>query len=454
MTDRNVILNRLRTVPWWVLTCWIAVSGCGNAILPSNELAIMNARIVRLLGNEPSELVSIVTRGDSIVSIEPSGGRTFAPAPNVIDAQGGFVTPGLVDMHVHVRHARELELYLGSGITTLRNMNGRFGTPIAWRDSLSRGLLRGPRFITASPVLTDEFDGYQYDVDGPDTARALVRRFHDEGFDLIKIYHLADASVRAIVDEAARVGIPVAGHIPLPNADLATTLALGMVSLEHLDEFVGPGFSGVSDYARIPDVARQLADAHVTVGTILAQWRAVNRGLDDPDWFVSDSLVRTATRYYGEEGRTQLERLAADMRSRDDESRAGDRSDFDFLFALVRGLDVAGVNIVASTDSHQPLAPAGEALFNELELLVEAGLTPVAALRAATYNAARALGTTSRSGSVAVSNQADLLLLDDDPTADISALRRPRGLVARGVWYDATQLERLRTPRPDARPDS
>ena len=420
-----------------------ALFACGPDPLPPHDLALTNVHLVGLTGSEPNGLHTVFLQGDTIVALEPVARHTLEDAPNVIDAEGRYVMPGLVDPHVHVREARELKLYLAAGITTIRNMNGGFGAALAWRDSLASGELIGPRFITSSPTLFDGAPGYSYHVDGPQRARELVRQFSDEGYDLIKVYQLAEPSVRALVDEAATLGIPVAGHIPLPTADLETVLELGFVSLEHLDEFVGPGFGGLVDYDRIPEVADRLAAADVTIGTILSQWRAVSRSLDAPDWLLTDSLIERATFYFGDEGPAQLQEMAEDMRARTEEDRSRDRSDFDFLFALLRALDERGVNIVASTDAHQVLAPAGEGLWNEIEILVEAGLTEAAALRAVTLNTARALGTEDRAGSVAVGMQADLVVIERDPLHDLGALRRPWGVAVQGSWLDRARLDEL-----------
>jgi len=427
----------------WIALAAAGVLACGADAVPAHDLALTNVHLVTLTGEEPTVLLDVFVRGDTIVAVRPAGRRAPDGEADVIDAGGRFVLPGLVDPHVHVRESRELKLFLAAGITTVRNMNGAFGSALAWRDSLAAGTLVGPRFVTASPTLFDGAPEYRYHVDGPDRARELVRQFAADGYDLVKVYQLAEPTVRALVDEAGRVGIPVAGHIPLPQAELETVLDLGFVSLEHLDEFVGPGFGGRTDRNRIPQVAHLISAADVAVGTILSQWRAVNRGLDDPDWLLQDSLVERATYYFGDDGRESLRAMADDMRSRSDEDRARDRSDFDFLFALLRALDERGVVIVASTDAHQALAPAGEGLWNEIDILAEAGLSRDAALRAVTVNPARLLGTEGRAGTVAVGKQADLVILDGDPLLDLGTLRRPWGVVARGAWLDRARLDIL-----------
>jgi hypothetical protein len=347
-------------------------------------------------------------------------------------------------MHVHVREEAELALYVASGITTVRNMNGNFGEPLLWRGRIDAGELIGPRFVTSSPTLFDGSPEYQWHVASPDQARELARTFKDDGYDLIKVYHLEEPTYLALADEAAQLGLPLAGHYPVPTGSLDLILSSGMTSIEHLDELVLPAFGGRSDYERIPEVVEAIRASGVTIGTILSQWESVGRGLDDPAWLTNDSLMATALRYFGDEGRKRLEGMVTDFEGRDQASIDADRSDFEFLFALLRALAEAGVPIVASTDAHQVLAPAGEALPNELELFVRAGLSPYQALRAATVTPAVALGMSDQIGTLAPGKSADLVLFPENPLERIEALRSPSGVMLRGGWLGPEAVDSLR----------
>lgn len=422
----------------------LAISGCGPEAPPPGTIAITDVHVIAMDGSDPRPGATVLVRDGRVDAVVDDAEVRLGDGHVVIDGGGGYLLPGLTDMHVHVREVEELGLYLAAGITTVRNMNGRFGDALEWKARIARGELRAPRFVTATPTLLDEMPSYPWHVDGPDAARELVRRFEAEGYDMIKVYHLQEPTVRALVDEAATRDIPVVGHIPVPSLELPAVLELGFASLDHLDEFVGPGFGGESDYGRIPEVVEGIRASGVTVGTILSQWEAVNRALDDPAFLESDSILSVARRYFGEEGPERARAVAMDFRSRDDADRDRDRSDFEFLFALLRALDRAGVNVVAATDAHQILAPAGESLHNELELFVRAGLSPTAALETATTNAARALGNEDVAGTIAPGKNADLVLVEGNPLEDVGALRAPRGVMLRGEWLDRRALADLR----------
>lgn len=421
----------------------VGAAACGGEAVPRGAVVIENVHALPMVGSGTLERASVVVVDGRIEAIGPDLRLRTRGAARVIDGQGGYVLPGLIDPHVHVRKPEELGLYLASGITTVRNMNGNFGDPLTWRGEIEAGQRLGPRFITASPVLTDEIPDYRWGVEGPDHARRLVRQFAADGYDLIKVYHLREPTFFALVEEAAEVGIPVAGHYPVPTAEPARILATHMVSIEHLDELVAPAFGGASDYDGIPDLVEEIRASGVAIGTVLAQWEGVNRALDDPGFLRSDSLVATATRYFGDDGVEQLNRMAEDFASRDEASRGDLRSDFPFLFALLRALDEAGVPLLASTDAHQALAPAGEALHNELDLFVRADLAPYAALRAATVYPAMALGLADEVGTLEEGKSADLVLVSENPLDDPATLRRPVGVMVRGEWLDRQRLDSL-----------
>lgn len=420
--------------------------GCGPDAPGGGAFALTNVRVIPMDRDGPYVIEDgvVLVRDGIIESVGASTAVPISDASRVIDGRGGYVVPGLVDMHVHVREPTELALYVASGITTVRNMNGNFGEPLVWRSRIDAGDLLGPRFVTSGPTLFDGSPEYRWHVASPQQARELARAFKRDGFDLIKVYHLEEPTYLALADEAAQLGLPVAGHYPVPTGELDVILSSGMRSIEHLDELVLPAFGGRSDYERIPEVVEAIRASGVTIGTILAQWESVGRGLDDPAWLTNDSLVTTAVRYFGEEGPERLEDMVADFETRDQSSLDADRSDFEFLFALLRALAEAGVPIVASTDAHQVLAPAGEALSNELELFVRAGLSTHQALRSATVTPAATLGMSERIGTLTPGKSADLVLLDGSPLERIGVLRSPRGVMLRGSWLGPVALDSLR----------
>jgi imidazolonepropionase-like amidohydrolase len=237
-------------------------------------------------------------------------------------------------------------------------------------------------------------------VTSPAAARAEVRRQATEGWDFIKVYNRLRPDVYdAVLAEAGEAGIPVIGHVPLA-ADIERASAGGQASVEHLTgiaEAVADG-RGPAGWLRLDE------DAAATVAQRLAE-----RGV-----WVCPTL-------------TILAHLADRNLSPSDAGRAREHQ-----ARMVAALYDAGVPLLAGTDAGIDVVPAGSTLAVELELLVEAGLSPFAALRTATSEAARFLGIGDVSGTVEVGRRADLALLTANPLEDIRAVREPVGLVQRG----------------------
>jgi imidazolonepropionase-like amidohydrolase len=292
-------------------------------------------------------------------------------------------------MHTHVTGGRTLRAALAHGVTTVRNMRGD-ARHLAWRRELERGERFGPRLVTAGPQLSGVGDA------APDVvvvanareARDAVREQAAAGFDFVKVYEgLTLAEHHAVLEEASRLGLPVAGHVSR-QVGIYATLASGQASVEHAEELT-QGAGGPQ-----PATLRAL----------------VARARGSATW-----ICPTLT----------LHRLFSP------------REDHAFRQRLVAALHRAGVGVLAGSDA----APAG--LAQELAELVEAGLTPYQALRSATADAARFLGRAHEFGSVAVGLGADLLLVERNPLFELGALDAPSGVVARGRWLDARRLERL-----------
>jgi imidazolonepropionase-like amidohydrolase len=332
---------------------------------------------------------TLVVRNGRIESLGPRASVDVPWNAIRIEGEGHFVLPGLVDMHTHVTGARTLRSALAHGVTTVRNMRGDV-RHLAWRRELERGERLGPRLVTAGPLLagTGQAAPDVVVVRSASEARAAVREQAGAGFDFVKVYEgLTPTSHRAVLEEAHQLGLPVAGHVS-GAVGIYDTLASGQASVEHAEELT-QGAGG-----------RELA----TLRALVARARG------GAAW-----ICPTLT----------LHRLFSP------------REDHAFRQRLVAALHAAGVGILAGTDA----APAG--LAQELAELVEAGLTPYQALRAATVDAALFLGRADEFGSVAVGLGADLLVVERDPLLELGALQEPVAVVARGRWLDARRLGRL-----------
>lgn len=407
-------LSGRRTRVPFCSTIALVVAGCagdpmsappstGEVPLPplvSGDLAIVGVGVVSMRSPDAVEDQTVLVRDGIIAVVAPSATVEVPAGTPVIDGRDLWLMPGLIDMHVHLRRD-DLSAYAQAGITTVRNM---------WGTSAVRTLMEEaaagaphPTIYSAAPGLDGSPAAWPGTVlvNDPDEAAAAVGRLSEDGWNFIKIYNQLQPTVLdEILKEAEQVGVRVVGHVPLAS-DVDAATAGGLVSIEHLTgiaEAVADGRSPRGwlslDQDRLRDVASLLADRAVWVC---------------PTLVVLDHLARSQL--------SASEAAAARLNQQ----------------AAVAALHEAGVPLLAGTDAGIDLVSPGTSLTRELELLVEAGLTPYQALTSATSEPARFLGRGTGLGMVAEGMQADLVLLSANPLVDIAAVRLPVGLVQRGL---------------------
>jgi imidazolonepropionase-like amidohydrolase len=382
------------------------------------------------------------------------------PGAEVIEGHGRTLLPGLIDCHVHAGEVRALSQALAFGVTTELDM---FSDPelaaqrrslAAQRDDVADirtavqgATAAGGTFSRIAPELPT--------VAGPQDAAAFVQAQAEHGADYLKVYledsawygspALSAATVRALVAAAHDRGMLAVAHAD--SAAMAHMfIEAGGDGLAHVlgDLDLTPGF--VAELRRRP--AFVIATLRATA--VLSAAHATEIEADQRDLARHPRLGP----YLDERTRAVFTRpgLLADARARGAKAACrGGRLDFDSALRSVTALSQAGIQVLAGTDANYPEKQDGNAILNayaghgialhhELELLVRAGLPPATALAAATSVPAQVFGLADR-GRVARGLRADLLLVDGDPCADITATRN-----IAAVWRNGTRLRRTRRP--------
>ncbi len=412
------------------------------------DLAIRHARIVHGDGHVTPSATILIAAG-RIARVDATPAADGVQARREIEAAGRTVVPGLIDTHVHLEPWM-LAPFLKFGVTTVRDVHntpdyvfalGRDDSPMHPRVVASGALLDGPRSSWRDALIVDDLT----------SARSAVRRQVDAGADLIAIEtRLKPSLVAIIVQEANARGVPVAAHLGATTATEAATL--GVASIEQLsgiaesastnpdrlrnahDDFFGGWTASELEWSvlapgSLERVAGTLIERSVTIVPTLALHEAY-ANLDDPGLATNPSLVEmpVEARWTAEDAR----RLMASARWTSD-TLSKFRATLPVLQRFVRGYWRLGGRVAAGTDTGRQFIAPGASLHRELELYVGAGLTPAAALRTATIDAAALLGVANQTGTVEVGKDADLCLVDGDPLADIRALRRISAVVRKGV---------------------
>lgn len=403
---------------------------------------------------------TVIVRDGHIAVIGPAAAGVPSNALR-IDGRGRYLTPGLVDAHVHLEYFDEpsvLGLFVANGITSVRNMDGR-PYLLEWKRRTASSELLGPTIYTAGPILDGDppaRDDHTV-VRDPTAARVAVARQDSAGYDFVKVYrNLAPDAYRAILEAARDRGLAVAGHVPT-RVSLRDVLTSTHWSIEHLsdfDELIEAETSPVRgryhwskqylampvDSALISEAATGAAASGVwIVPTVIQADRAlapldsVRAWLAVPEIAHIPADAREFWSSIGERNAARVDSVSGDIYRT---GRANRR-------ALLRAFRVAGAKIAAGTDTPNPFVVPGFSLHDELAVFTEAGFTPIEAMAAATRRASQLLRASDSVGTVELGKRADLLLLSCDPRVNLNCLHQPLGVLLRGRWLDAEAIRTM-----------
>ena len=397
-----------------------ALTALSSTIKPVAEgsYAITVARMIDGTGAVPVNDAVIVVRDGKIMAAGPRASVGLPKGIRVIDAPTATLLPGLWEMHAHFAQVEYGPVYLAAGVTAARDCGGEFPFVTAIRDLINtRGGL-GPQLILAGLVDGSGTGTFTTNwADTPEQGRAMVAKYKAAGFAQMKIYtRITPEVLKAIAEEAHRVGMTVTGHVP-QGMTAQQAVEAGMDQINH--------FGPVQQAARTMGVAaavqfflehHTVVDPTMAWGELLGRPPGVEIASFEPGFgkapYSLTSVIGTAA--------------------------TSTRSGSDSAAALLVALHRAGVPIVAGTDKAVP----GHSLHRELELYVKAGLPPMDVIQLATLGSAKAMRMDREMGSIEAGKQADLILVDGNPLQDFASLRRVTRVVTKGRMYDPAPLWR------------
>ena len=440
----------------------LLAGACATQTAPPADVAIRNVNVIPMTEETILQDRTVLIRDGRISEIQ-SGVQSATHAQQIIDGNGGYLIPGLADMHAHLglilpwdgdpsrdRKARDLCLYLPNGVTKIRNMRGTPGD-LELRAELRNGTLTGPELLLAGPSLHSTLpDSFGPKVTTAEEAEAVVRAQAAAGYDLIKVHNaLPQPAYDAVIETAAALDIPVAGHIQ-QGKSAAENARLG--SIEHAEELVKMLGDG-KDFSDAPEFLDALKTSGAYVTPTLVVFETIAKYLDDTSlaalydapetayvsayWRRNMSAEKNFFRQsFGENYASQIEGL--------NEQSAQHRT-------LTRQLNDAGVPLLLGTDAVGLVAP-GFSTHQELMLMVKSGMTPYEALLTATVNPARWAGKTGAEGVIVTDAKADLVLLSSNPLENINATTSVIGVMKSGEWMDRPRLDAMldQCREPDA----
>lgn len=439
----------------------IAPAVRGYVRFDTTVVALTNARIIDGTGAAARDQQTLIIRDGRIAALGPSATTAIPAEAQVVDLRGKSVIPGLVMVHEHLyypagsgTYANTTEsfsrLYLAGGVTSMRtggNVNGFAELVVG--QAIQRGEKPGPFIDATAPYLEGPGFAFNQLVTLRDTndVKRHIAYWADAGATSFKAYmHITRDELRVAAREAHARGLKITGH--LCSVTYREAADAGIDDLEH-------GFFAMNDFVpdKAPDRCPSFGDAATRSMAALdpesAEVQELFRYLIARKVAVTSTLTIFETMTPGRPLPTGLDVLLPQLREGFEQryARLQRNTQSPLIAAFPKGMAFerafvrAGGTLIVGTDptGGGGLVP-GFSNHRALELLVEAGFTPLEAIRIGTLNGAQYLGRDSITGSLAVGKLADLVVVDGDPSANISEVRKVQWVFRQGVGYDPKAL--------------
>jgi enamidase len=421
-------------------------------------VALTNARVIDGTGAAPRERQTIIIKGRNIAAFGETDRISPPEGTTIIDLSGKTVIPGLVMMHEHLFYPTGPQvygqmgqsftrLYLAGGVTTMRtggNANGFMDLKV--RRLVEEGQMPGPSIDATAPYLNGPNNFPQmHALRDANDARRHVEYWADAGATSFKAYmNITKAELAAAIQAAHARGLKVTGH--LCSVTYSEAADLGIDNLEH-------GFLAATDFVndKKPDECpsqRVGQEAIVSLDETARPFTALVKKLVDRHVALTSTLTVFETFAPGRPLPPGLDVLIPPLKQQFEETYARVSQNkgptgklLSKAMALERAFVRAGGLLTAGTDptGFGGVVP-GFSNQRQIELLVEAGFTPVEAISISTLNGARYLGRDARIGTIAFGKQADLVVIDGDPSRDIADIRKVETVFKQGVGFDPAKL--------------
>ena len=464
---------------------------CGRKrnIICENCFAIVNTNIINVELGKVDQEMSLIIKDNLIIELEKAKTIQIPKNATIIDGKNKFIIPGLWDMHAHTSSdllTRQVAypLLIANGITGIRDMIAdcyneeypceKYNSPTIdisrkWRDDVTNGHLLGPRSVLGSQRVNG-LRGDSSTILSPGTSehgREHVNFLKQRGIDFIKIYEECPRDVFfTVAEEAKKQNLPFAGHVPF-EVKTSEAAKAGMKSIEHCcDE------NYMLECSEIEDVLRQkwlnaIRTETFNMGDIILEMARTYDAIkcdqvfdilkENGVWVVPTLIVSESHYPYlfnckKDERLKYLpktERLLWDEWQNDYYKVYGDwdnekqKEMRKRRFEIVIKMFIKGIPIMAGTDCASIGVFWGSSIHEELELLVQAGLSELAALRAATLNPALFLKATDSLGSIAKGKIADMVILNKNPLDDIRNTKNINGVFSNGNYFNKSSIDSL-----------
>ncbi|WP_405414094.1 amidohydrolase family protein [Maribacter sp. Asnod1-A12] len=474
------------SISLFILTSLIFLECKDSGIIFKDGLIIENISIIDPeIGLQENQ--TIVIQNGKIIQVSPSNDFRLSEVNTIIDGTGKYLIPGLWDTHIHFSYIKELapnmfDLFLANGITSVRDTGGDIDFVRKWKEKSLSDPKNSPRVMIAGPLL----DGTPNVYDGSDPGHPPlsvglqsqedlineVNELDSLGVDFLKAYEmLTSEQFKTIARLGKEKGLKVTGHVPL-SMDVISASNAGLNSMEHLrnlelscasnsDELLkqrrdllllGRDDKGAALRSSIHNKQRETAIKNYDknkakeVLSVLAKndtWQIptlalstgfVKRHFNKAEWQESFNYIPKEIAKNWLESIDKINQM---------EITPFRQEYSDWLIAMTGNIHNTGIEIMAGTDTPIFFLTPGRSLHQELVMLVEAGLTPLEAIKTATVNPAKYFNLEKELGNIKKNHWADLIILDANPLEDINNTRSINAVIKQGNYFDKAALDEM-----------
>jgi cytosine/adenosine deaminase-related metal-dependent hydrolase len=417
---------------------------------PAAGFAFTHARVLDVAGKKWLDDHTVVVENTKIVAVGPSKTTRPKQGAEIVDAKGMSVLPGLWDMHMHFGDV-DGELCIASGVTTGRDLGNDHEKLDEMKARFDEGVAVGPHIIRAGLMegRGEKAAGAAVTAETEEEAKAGVDLFHKRGYEQIKIYNsMKPELVPLIAQYAHSKGMRVSGHVPV-HMRAEEAVRAGYDELNHLNmvflNFFIDKDTDTRTTLRFSIPAEKAAGLDLTSKPVkdFVALLLEKKTVLDPTLNVFENLFVDRVGAIGPGVKPIETRLPVQLKRNfltgglavPEGKDALYRQSFDAVLKMTKLLHDAGVPMVAGTD-----ALAGLMYHRELELYVMAGLKPADVLYMATLGAAKVMKKEATTGTIAKGMEADLVLVNGDPLANISDIRKTVTVLRSGTVYESADL--------------
>lgn len=451
------------------------LSGCSKRSI-SGDLVITNVGIIDIRNNQMLPNQTLAVTNGVITGITPFSDGDQIEAQTVHDGSGKYIIPGLWDMHTHYTTSRKhmgfLKLFVANGVLGVRDLWG----DLEIRDSLVNAKAMAPKIYLSGAIIDGTFTLLQGSLqpETPEEAVRMVDSLHQKGADFVKVYDdLSPAVYHAIVNRCKELELPFAGHVPLAIRTEEAS-KIGQRSMEHLNgiwkssttaeeriDGLNKVFKEHFIQGDLPSAIQTFTHINNFYNTYYSEQEATELAgvLQQNGTFVTPTLIITDQHW------TRIDQDYKDMKENKyvpqdlltlwdpklnfpekmfpPETWESGKKLLKTSMKITKNLHDGGVDILAGSDCGVSYVIPGFSLHDELQLMVDAGLSESEALATATINAAKYFETLDKEGEVAQNKLANLVILDANPLEDIANTRKIAAVVRNGVYLDRSELDDL-----------